>query len=678
MRTQRFIRARSRAATSRASASHRLRYGLAIAVAIVCAGGARAELRPTAITDLRSDGSGYPAGVPLPYRHIVMTVDDGPLALNPELARFLHQRGIRATFFVVGNRVESHASGIWVLGEIADLNHQIANHTETHARLTDDPAGAVLQLRRAHWRIAPYIRNGFQPFRPPFAAWSAAVHAALTATDEFALMTGPFLHEIAAPDYSCFARGRTPAQCAEEDVAILLARPQQNGIILLHEHVIAAQPTYHRQVIETLVNRAAALPGPPFTWVSLDAIPGVTGGLTAAPARAWSADFGDAAGFGTIANAATLRAGDLDGDGDDDVCARRAEGVFCALSSGASLGPATLWSSTFGDAAGFGALPYAATLQLADVDGDGRADLCLRGPSGLGCETSNGVGAFVPSAFAAPEFADAAGFASDESRWRSLRMGDVDGDGRADACARDGAGVRCALATPSGFAPAATWSAELRDDAGWGDAAYGATLALGDLDGDGRADLCARGPSGLVCGRSNGASFAALAPWLFPSFTDAEGWTARSRFLAIRLGDVNGDGRADVCGRNATGVVCARSTGTRFEAIHYAVNTSFLDAQGWDDERYGPSILLARLGATGETELCGRASNGILCHRAALDPDADGIGTALDNCPALANPSQRDADGDGLGDACEPGLRCGLGAEIALALAALRRRRRSA
>jgi hypothetical protein len=35
------------------------------------------------------------------------------------------------------------------------------------------------------------------------------------------------------------------------------------------------------------------------------------------------------------------------------------------------------------------------------------------------------------------------------------------------------------------------------------------------------------------------------------------------------------------------------------------------------------------------------------------DSDSDGIPDALDNCPAVSNPDQKDLDGDGLGDACD-------------------------
>src|SRR5262249_10038234 len=42
--------------------------------------------------------------------------------------------------------------------------------------------------------------------------------------------------------------------------------------------------------------------------------------------------------------------------------------------------------------------------------------------------------------------------------------------------------------------------------------------------------------------------------------------------------------------------------------------------------------------------------------------DGDGIPDVLDNCPFVANPDQRDSDGDGIGDACEGAGFAGAGA----------------
>jgi hypothetical protein len=38
------------------------------------------------------------------------------------------------------------------------------------------------------------------------------------------------------------------------------------------------------------------------------------------------------------------------------------------------------------------------------------------------------------------------------------------------------------------------------------------------------------------------------------------------------------------------------------------------------------------------------------------DPDHDGVFSACDNCPSVANPGQEDTDGNGTGDACEAGM----------------------
>jgi hypothetical protein len=39
-----------------------------------------------------------------------------------------------------------------------------------------------------------------------------------------------------------------------------------------------------------------------------------------------------------------------------------------------------------------------------------------------------------------------------------------------------------------------------------------------------------------------------------------------------------------------------------------------------------------------------------------VDTDGDGFSNAEDNCPAVANANQKDTDGNGIGDACQPRL----------------------
>jgi hypothetical protein len=52
--------------------------------------------------------------------------------------------------------------------------------------------------------------------------------------------------------------------------------------------------------------------------------------------------------------------------------------------------------------------------------------------------------------------------------------------------------VVCALSDGRAFLRATLWLAEMSDAAGWLPTAYGGTMRLVDVDGDGRADLCAR------------------------------------------------------------------------------------------------------------------------------------------------------------------------------------------
>ncbi len=118
--------------------------------------------------------------------------------------------------------------------------------------------------------------------------------------------------------------------------------------------------------------------------------------------------------------------------------------------------------------------------------------------------------------------------------------GDVDGDGVADLCTPVDGRIDCArgnIHVTGGNFDVTTGNSEIwsRDFA----AADASTLRLGDLNGDGRADLCAVTPAGLSCALSTGHAFARATTWLDD--------LASVDPSALTLRDVTADGRADAC-----------------------------------------------------------------------------------------------------------------------------------
>jgi len=280
----------------------------------------------------------------------------------------------------------------------------------------------------------------------------------------------------------------------------------------------------------------------------------------------------------------TLRAADFDGDGKDDLCARAGKGWLCWSSTGNGFGPAVV-GPALSNEAGWSKIDRYATIQMGDVDGDGKADVCSRDGAGMRCWISDGKG--FPNEIAGPDWSDASGWNA-PMYFGTIRLADVDGDGKADLCARGATGYRCHLSTGDGFGPAMTgpaWST----DAGWGDYDNYSTIRLGDVDGDGDLDVCGRANKDIVCARWEGSGFGPTFDG--PPLGDAAGWNDPARFRTLRLADVNGDGKADLCGREAAGFDCWLSDGDGFPT--FVAGPAWSDAKGWTDPVYYASIRLA-------------------------------------------------------------------------------------
>jgi hypothetical protein len=126
------------------------------------------------------------------------------------------------------------------------------------------------------------------------------------------------------------------------------------------------------------------------------------------------------------------------------------------------------------------------------------------------------------------------------------------------------------------------WQPSFSDAAGWNSGPqYYSTIQFADINGDGKADVCGRGNAGIDCALSNGTSFGAISVWQ-PSFSDAAAWNSGPQYYStIQLVDVNGDGKVDVCGRGNAGIDCALSNGTSFGAVS-VWQPSFSDAAAWN------------------------------------------------------------------------------------------------
>ncbi len=102
---------------------------------------------------------------------VSMTFDDGPHPrLTPILLDMLKARGLRATFYVIGNRVVQWPD---IVRRIAAEGHEIGNHSWSHPDLSGYSDAAVLsQIDRTTDAI--YQVTGRPPvtFRPPYGSFT--------------------------------------------------------------------------------------------------------------------------------------------------------------------------------------------------------------------------------------------------------------------------------------------------------------------------------------------------------------------------------------------------------------------------------------------------------------------------------------------------------------------------
>jgi len=293
--------------------------------------------------------------------------------------------------------------------------------------------------------------------------------------------------------------------------------------------------------------------------------------------------------------------GDVNGDEKDDLVGFGLDGVYVALSNGSSFDPIGKWSSSFDLSHGWTVSQYVRT--VGDVNGDGKADAVGFGLDGVYVALSNGA-SFGPISKWTSAFDSSHGWTvKDYVR----TVGDVNGDGKADLVGfgLDGVYVALANASGDGFDPVSKWTSSFDLSHGWTVKDYVRTV--GDVNNDDKADLVGFGLDGVYVALSNGAGFDPVSKWT-SSFDTSHGWTVKDYVRTV--GDINGDGNMDLVGFGLDGVYVAFSNGTSFGPIS-KWTSSFDLSHGWTVKDYVRTVGDVDGDLDGKDDLVGFGLDGV-------------------------------------------------------------------
>jgi FG-GAP-like repeat len=255
------------------------------------------------------------------------------------------------------------------------------------------------------------------------------------------------------------------------------------------------------------------------------------------------------------------------------------------------------WTSSFDQLHGWTVSDHVRT--TGDVNGDNKADLIGFGLDGVYIARSTGSGFGSISKWTSAFDLSHGWTVSQYVR----TVGDINGDGKADLVGFGLDGVYVALSNGSGFGSISKWTSAFDLAHGWTVSDYVRTV--GDVNGDGKDDLVGFGLDGVYIARSTGSGFSAISKWT-SAFDLLHGWTV-SQYVRT-VGDVNGDGKADLIGFGQDGVYIALSTGNGFGAIS-RWTSAFDLSHGWTVSQYFRTV--GDVNDDGKADLIGFGQDGV-------------------------------------------------------------------
>lgn len=151
---------------------------------------------------------------------IALTFDDGPHQVyTPMLLDGLKERGVKATFFLIGENIE--------IGENAEIvkreheeGHLIGNHTYSHVEITRlENEAAYQEIQKTNEIIETIIGEKVEFMRPPFGAWQKEL--------EKRIHVLPVMWTVDPLDWA--------TENVDEIVNKVVTEVKENDMILLHD-----------------------------------------------------------------------------------------------------------------------------------------------------------------------------------------------------------------------------------------------------------------------------------------------------------------------------------------------------------------------------------------------------------------------------------------------------------
>ncbi|MBX9925427.1 MAG: FG-GAP-like repeat-containing protein, partial [Hyphomicrobiaceae bacterium] len=307
---------------------------------------------------------------------------------------------------------------------------------------------------------------------------------------------------------------------------------------------------------------------------------------------------------------------DVNGDGRADIIGFASNGVHVALGqTNGTFGTAALTIANYGTGVGGWSSFDLYPRHVADVNGDGRADIVGFASGSVAVSLGQSNGTFGAAFTGTTQFGVSTGWSSFAGLPRQL--GDVNGDGRADIIGFTGPSINVGLGQANGtFGTALTASTSFG-----GYSSFDASPRLvGDVNGDGRVDAIGFAPDGVyvALGQANG-TFGATNRVLANAFGTGSGWASQNT-APRQITDVNGDNRADIVGFNASGVFVSlgQADGT-FGAVAQ-ISTAAYGGGDWTNQDVTPR-LVADVNGDNLDDLVVFGTSGVTVSLASYRPD---------------------------------------------------------